>query len=674
MSYKFLKQREENDCGIAVSTMLINYYQNKNFGIEEIKFDNSLGDEMLSLYDIESLLFKYKVEFVSYSCNFKELCQIEITNPIVLNVVNKNNQEHFIVAYKRNKDMFLIADPNCDDLKWISLNNLEKIYQGYLSTTKSIQKLEFKTKGIFNWFTFIKIFKKEVLLIFSISFLLNILFLISNNFIKIYMDNINIKDSRLMKIIFITFISIFAIQISINYSMNKIIYRIKSKISQNIYNLYKNKLLKLDIEKFNSFSKEEWIKKLTYINIMSEFITQTTISIPLGTILFLMSSIFLLLISPFILSLVLVQNLISITISVGLFYLMKELKMRKERKILEFSLNYRQIIDGFEEIKYKGIEEETKYSNHKTYKENIEVNNNLFNLNNKSEMTFDLVSKLFFYLIFYISVIYINDNKFSVADLLFYTSLSNYINNFFSNITNFILELQEIFIADRSLKFIFEDRKNDSVVSISSIDKIEAKNIYKYKSDNCLLKDFSFTFNKSTFVHGKSGSGKTTLLKLLSGNFKSYEGEIIINEKHNLKEVENKSYLEKSIYLGQYDYLFNGSVWKNIQQFKNKVDLDILKKLHLLEILDRNNISLDKEIFDNASNLSKGQRQIVNFISLFFTNKELYLIDEPLSNVDKHTAYFLFKAFINYKKNSLIIMCDHDIAYANFFEKKVEVL
>ncbi len=108
-------------------------------------------------------------------------------------------------------------------------------------------------------------------------------------------------------------------------------------------------------------------------------------------------------------------------------------------------------------------------------------------------------------------------------------------------------------------------------------------------------------------------------------------------------------------------------MWQNIQQFKNKVDFQILEDFHLIEILERNNIDLAKKIYENGYNLIKGQRQIINFIALFFTNKDLYLIDEPLSNVDKHTDYYLFKTFMEYKKNSLIVMCDHDLAYSNFF-------
>ncbi|WP_162685014.1 ATP-binding cassette domain-containing protein [Spiroplasma sp. BIUS-1] len=674
MEYKFSQQQSLNDCGIAVTTMLINYFHKKDFGVEEVKFENYLGDEMLNLYDIEQVLQKYKINFESYSCSFEELVQIDISNPIVLNVVNKNNLEHFIIVYKKKKDMFLIADPNEKDLKWLKFEEVEKIYQGYLSTTKVLEKIDFKNKNLYNWFYFVKNFKLEVGLIFLISILLNVLILISNNFIKIYMENINLNDSKNMQLIFNVYIFIFFVQIFSSYYINKIIYKIKNKISKNIFHFYKEKLLSLTIEKFNTNSKEEWTKKLSHINIVSEFITDSIINLPLGFTLFFMFSIFLLLISPFILTLVLIQNLISICMSVVIFYLIKEFKIKKERKLIDFSLNYRQILEAYEEIKYKNIETEINRVNNKNYNETFDVNKKIFNLNNSSEVMLTVVNKLFFYLIFYVSVTHINKGSFTFADLLFYTSISSYINIFFNNVTGYILNIQEIIIASKSLSFVFESNKlEDNLEKINTIKSIEVNSLYKYKSDNCLLNNFNFVFDQNTFVHGKSGSGKTTLLKILSGHFKNYEGEILIDN-IELKNIENDSYSKKIIYLGQYDYLFDGTVWQNIQQFKNEVDFNVFEELRLNEVLERNNIALDKKIHDNGYNLSKGQRQIINFISLFFTQKDVYLIDEPLSNVDKHTAYYLFKTFVEYKKDSLIIMCDHDMAYCNFFEKRVEVV
>jgi len=93
--------------------------------------------------------------------------------------------------------------------------------------------------------------------------------------------------------------------------------------------------------------------------------------------------------------------------------------------------------------------------------------------------------------------------------------------------------------------------------------------------------------------------------------------------------------------------------------------------MNFLQILESHNIDIHKTIVDNGSNLSKGQRQMINFLSLFFVEKEVYLIDEPLSNVDRKTARVLLEKFIESKKNSLIIMTDHNLDYQNLFEESL---
>ncbi|WP_416374971.1 ATP-binding cassette domain-containing protein [Spiroplasma clarkii] len=54
---------------------------------------------------------------------------------------------------------------------------------------------------------------------------------------------------------------------------------------------------------------------------------------------------------------------------------------------------------------------------------------------------------------------------------------------------------------------------------------------------------------------------------------------------------------------------------------------------------------MHKTLRDNGANLSKGQRQIINFMALFFTSKQVYLIDEPLSNVDHSQPMIYLRSF-----------------------------
>nr|WP_041618889.1 cysteine peptidase family C39 domain-containing protein [Spiroplasma taiwanense] len=410
MEYKFTKQLNNYDCGIAVCTMIINFYQNKNFNIEEIKFSNSLSDDMLSIYNIEEILQKYKIEFTSYSSSFEELTNIDFSNPLIVNTKTEDNSEHFIIIYKKRKNNFLIADPNNNDLKWITKEELKLIYQGYFGFTKRIEKIKFKSNNFLNWFFFIRGFKLAILLIFIISLLSNLFILINNNFLKIYLNNVKINILKIQQEIFIIFIIVFLFQILITYFLNKVLNNIKIKINENIFNSFKNSLIELDIENFNSISKEEWTKKLFHINVMSDFIVFICLKLPLETPLFLMCSIILTIIFSIILFIIILQNFLTLIISFFVTYLIKEYKLKMEKNILNFLYTFRELLNGFEEIKYKNIEKKISSEIDKKFNKTLDTSKKIFKLNSKSSMAITIVNKLFFFIIFFIAYILINKN------------------------------------------------------------------------------------------------------------------------------------------------------------------------------------------------------------------------------------------------------------------------
>gem|GEM_PF-4989308 len=117
MEYKFVKQKTRTDCGIAVSTIIINFLQRTNITLEEIKYSNTIYDNELSFYNIETLLKNYKIEFKTYYAKFEEFINLEIIDPFVMNVNTKDGYDHFIVVYKKKKTKYLIADPSKNDIK-----------------------------------------------------------------------------------------------------------------------------------------------------------------------------------------------------------------------------------------------------------------------------------------------------------------------------------------------------------------------------------------------------------------------------------------------------------------------------------------------------------------------------------------------------------------------------
>lgn len=60
-------------------------------------------------------------------------------------------------------------------------------------------------------------------------------------------------------------------------------------------------------------------------------------------------------------------------------------------------------------------------------------------------------------------------------------------------------------------------------------------------------------------IIGESGSGKSTLLKIISGQIRNFDGDVLINSKHieelNLKELTKLiQYVDQNVYIFQDKY------------------------------------------------------------------------------------------------------------------------
>lgn len=147
---------------------------------------------------------------------------------------------------------------------------------------------------------------------------------------------------------------------------------------------------------------------------------------------------------------------------------------------------------------------------------------------------------------------------------------------------------------------------------------------------------------------GENGSGKSTLLKLISGILKKDEGEI------TLEGIEQKDIA----YLPQKPYIFDFSVSRNIVLgLKNK---DEEKHSKLEEIA--NKLGLEQYINKNATKLSGGEAQRVALARCFIQDKKVYLLDEPMTSLDKDKKVIVENYIGDFarEKDAIVIFTTHE--------------
>ncbi|MGB3695214.1 MAG: ABC transporter ATP-binding protein [Spirulinaceae cyanobacterium] len=206
--------------------------------------------------------------------------------------------------------------------------------------------------------------------------------------------------------------------------------------------------------------------------------------------------------------------------------------------------------------------------------------------------------------------------------------------------------------------------------------KLEIQNLRKEYATNVVpVKDISINVEDGEFLTllGPSGCGKSTLLRLIAGLEPPTQGNVVIGSRNVNKIAPGDRNI--AMVFQSYALYPHMSVAENIgaalklrkipsEEIKNRVT-EAAYKLGLENLLER-----------KPGQLSGGQRQRVALARALVRNPDVFLLDEPLSNLDallreqvRADLKQLFK-----EQNKPVVYVTHDQTEAMTLSSKVAVL
>ena len=206
---------------------------------------------------------------------------------------------------------------------------------------------------------------------------------------------------------------------------------------------------------------------------------------------------------------------------------------------------------------------------------------------------------------------------------------------------------------------------------------IQLNHVYKRygKEKKAVVHDFDLTIYDREFLVfvGPSGCGKSTTLRMIAGLEEISEGEIMIdNERVNELPPKDR---DIAMVFQNYALYPNMSVYENIafglrlrKLPRHEVDLAVKRAARVLEI----ETFLDRK----PKQLSGGQRQRVALGRAIVRNPKVFLMDEPLSNLDAKLRVQMRHEIIKLHKSldATFIYVTHDQVEAMTMADRIVVM
>lgn len=682
--YKFVSQDDSKDCGVASLLMIIRTHGG-NVPKEYLKCLTNTTTKGTSAYDLlqagESLGFSTK----GVNGNILDLDNHML--PCIAHVIINNSYQHFVVIYKINKkkNTVVIADPSkgIKEIKIEEFNNISTSKYFLFVPNKELPIIKLDNKlnnSVLQLFFRYKNILITILVFSLIYTLINILTSFNFQFIieqALQYDSLNNLYAIIIGMLLLTFIKT-VVDLLRNNLFNFINHELDYVLIKDIF----SHIISLPYLYYKSKTTGDIISRINDLGEIKESLSRLFIAFFVDLILVVFVCISLFRIN---------SNLTLMSFIIVLLYwiVIKVFKPSLNKLIKENRINSSHVntylmesISSADTIKELSVEENVKDRFNAKYNEFLNSNYKFNKVYNMENFFKEFINHLGMILLIGIGSSYVLDNKMSLAELITFNSLIMYFLEPIKNFINMDVIIHRSKIALDRINELYginaEEKKKDEKSSNKNLKgNIFIKSLsYSYGIKE-VLNDFDTSIEASNkvIIYGDSGCGKSTLAKILMKYFDVERGKVFIDDKdivdYNVMDIRNKI-----CYIAQNEHLFTDTIYNNIVLGRS-VDYDYFLKICKLarvdEIVKDSIMSYNMLIEENGFNLSGGERQRIILARSLIEVKDVYILDECLSQLDIDREREILLELIDTYPDKTMLFISHRFDNKDLFDTEINM-
>lgn len=184
---------------------------------------------------------------------------------------------------------------------------------------------------------------------------------------------------------------------------------------------------------------------------------------------------------------------------------------------------------------------------------------------------------------------------------------------------------------------------------------LEVSQLTAIRDERILFESLSFTIDSGELVQveGRNGTGKTTLLRIITGLGDRDNGEIFWSGENI--ESNRDQFHQDLLFLGhQTGVKRELTAYENLRFYLSIHSRQSFDKSTIYDALTKVGLAGREDV--PVGQLSAGQQRRVALARLWLSDHKLWILDEPLTAIDKQGVKVLESLFLKHAENGGIVM------------------